>query len=69
MAKSKESFKPNLMCPKNGKSVMAKTYEEHLKYKKMGWGHDCSPIKKQMGGSVQGCGCPYGMEMGPNNLL
>ena len=34
MAKSKASFKPHLMCPKNGKSVMAKTYEEHLKYKK-----------------------------------
>tara|TARA_R110002012_G_scaffold281773_2_gene471300 strand:+ start:3262 stop:3501 length:240 start_codon:yes stop_codon:yes gene_type:complete len=27
------------------------------------------PEKKQMGGQVQGCGCPYGMEMGPNNLL
>jgi hypothetical protein len=68
MAKSKASFKPHLMCPKNGKSVMAKTYEEHLKYKKMGWGHDCS-VKKQTGGQVQACGCPYGMELGPNNLL
>jgi hypothetical protein len=65
----KKDFKPHLMCPKNGKSVMAKTYEEHLKYKEMGWGHDCSPIKKQTGGQVQACGCPYGMELGPNNLL
>jgi len=65
---AKENFKPHLMCPKNGKAKMARTYAEHLKYKKMGWGHDCKP-KKQTGGQVQGCGCPYGMEMGPNTVL
>ena len=27
------------------------------------------PEKKKMGGQVQGCGCPYGMEIGPNNVL
>ena len=26
-------------------------------------------FKKQDGGQVQGCGCPYGMEMGPNRVL
>tara|TARA_R100000353_G_scaffold44766_2_gene35962 strand:+ start:1247 stop:1486 length:240 start_codon:yes stop_codon:yes gene_type:complete len=25
--------------------------------------------KKEDGGQVQGCGCPYGMEMGPNRVL
>jgi hypothetical protein len=63
----KKEFKPHLMCPKNGKAKMAKTYEEHLKYKEMGWGHDCMD-KKKTGGQVQGCGCPYGMHMGPNTL-
>ena len=62
-----KKFKPHLMCPKNGKAKMAKTYEEHLKYKEMGWGHDCVD-KKKTGGQVQGCGCPYGMHMGPNTL-
>lgn len=28
-----------------------------------------SRYKKEMGGQVQGCGCPYGMQMGPNNVL
>ena len=28
-----------------------------------------SRYKKGHGGSVQGCGCPYGMQMGPNNVL
>tara|TARA_R100000084_G_scaffold43205_1_gene17744 strand:- start:381 stop:578 length:198 start_codon:yes stop_codon:yes gene_type:complete len=64
----KKDFKPHLMCPKNGKAKMAKTYEEHLKYKEMGWGHDCMD-KKKTGGQVQGCGCPYGMNMGPNTVL
>jgi hypothetical protein len=64
----KKNFKPHLMCPKNGKAKMAKTYEEHLKYKEMGWGHDCMD-KKKTGGQVQGCGCPYGMNMGPNTVL
>ena len=26
-------------------------------------------FKRQDGGQVQGCGCPYGMEMGPNSVL
>ena len=26
-------------------------------------------FKKQDGGQVQGCVCPYGMEMGPNRVL
>ena len=25
--------------------------------------------KKRDGGAVQGCGCPYGMNMGPNKVL
>jgi hypothetical protein len=25
--------------------------------------------KKMSGGQVQGCGCPYGMSMGPNKVL
>tara|TARA_R100001443_G_C3363338_1_gene179519 strand:+ start:6276 stop:6575 length:300 start_codon:yes stop_codon:yes gene_type:complete len=28
-----------------------------------------SKYKKGHGGSVQGCGCPYGMQIGPNNVL
>jgi hypothetical protein len=28
-----------------------------------------SRYKKEMGGQVQGCGCPYGMQIGPNNVL
>ena len=28
-----------------------------------------SRYKKKKGGAVQGCGCPYGMQMGPNNVL
>ena len=28
-----------------------------------------SRYKKKHGGAVQGCGCPYGMQMGPNNVL
>ena len=27
----------------------------------------CVPMKK--GGAVQGCGCPYGMNIGPNKVL
>jgi hypothetical protein len=26
-------------------------------------------LKYRSGGQVQGCGCPYGMNMGPNNVL
>ena len=70
----KKNFKPHMMWPKKGEGKMAKTYAEHLKYKKMGWGH--TKPKKQFGGQVmknggqvQGCGCPYGMEMGPNTVL
>jgi|TARA_Y100000401_G_scaffold62158_1_gene49375 hypothetical protein len=28
-----------------------------------------SRYKKKKGGAVQGCGCPYGMQIGPNNVL
>ena len=28
-----------------------------------------SRYKKKKGGAVQGCGCPYGMEIGPNKVL
>jgi len=28
-----------------------------------------SRYKKKHGGAVQGCGCPYGMQMGPNKVL
>jgi len=26
-------------------------------------------VKMEKGGAVQGCGCPYGMEIGPNKVL
>ena len=28
-----------------------------------------SKYKKKKGGAVQGCGCPYGMNIGPNKIL
>jgi hypothetical protein len=28
-----------------------------------------SRYKKKEGGAVQGCGCPYGMNIGPNKVL
>jgi|TARA_R110002020_G_scaffold166823_1_gene354967 hypothetical protein len=42
----KKNFKPHMMYPKQGKGKMAKTYAEHLKFKKMGWGHTKPKVKK-----------------------
>ena len=37
--KAKKKFKPHPMYDKNGKSVFAKTYAEHLAFSKKGYGH------------------------------
>jgi hypothetical protein len=38
---NKKEFKPHMMYhPKTGKGTKASTYEQHLKLKKMGYGHD-----------------------------
>ena len=43
----KKSFKPHKMYdPKTGKEYNAKTYEDHLKMKKMGYTHSKSKYKK-----------------------
>jgi len=39
MAKKMKAFKKHTMYSKSGKSQVAKTYAEHLKLKKKGWGH------------------------------
>ena len=45
---SEKDFKPHMMYdPKTGKGYMAKTYEDHLKMKKMGYKHDKSEGKKK----------------------
>tara|TARA_R100001015_G_C4477385_1_gene59003 strand:+ start:79 stop:315 length:237 start_codon:yes stop_codon:yes gene_type:complete len=76
-AKNKKDFKPHMMYPPGGKKAdgkMALKFEDHLRLSEMGWGHDV-PKKRfggaimKSGGQVQGCGCPYGMEMGPNSVL
>jgi len=41
----KKKFKPHMMYPKKGKGKMAKTYADHLKFKKMGWGHTKPKVK------------------------
>ena len=42
----KKDFKPHTMYhPKTGKGTKAATYEQHLKLKKMGYGHS-KPAKK-----------------------
>lgn len=38
-ALSKEDFKPHAMYDKNGKKYMAKSYEDHVKMKKLGYIH------------------------------
>jgi len=49
---------PNDDCPVGSPQYnLAMTFKKHK-----GW-------KKKMGGQVQGCGCNYGMEMGPNKIL
>ena len=43
----KKKFKPHMMYPKGGgRGKMAKTYGDHLKMKKMGWGHTKPKAKK-----------------------
>jgi hypothetical protein len=44
-ALSKEDFKPHAMYDKSGKKHMAKTYEDHIKMKDMGYTHDSKKIK------------------------
>jgi hypothetical protein len=36
---AKKDFKPHMMYCKDGKEYEAKTYQDHLKYKKQGCGH------------------------------
>jgi hypothetical protein len=44
----KEEFKPhNMYHPKTGEAVLAETYEQHLKLKKMKYGHS-KPAKKKV---------------------
>jgi len=44
---NKKDFKPHMMYnPKTGKGTKAATYEQHLKLKKMGYGHS-KPAKKK----------------------
>jgi len=45
---SKEDYKPHTMYdPKTGKSFEAKTYEDHVKMKKMGYTHEKPSDKKE----------------------
>ena len=44
-----EEFKPHKMYDKNGKAYMAKTKEDHLKMKKMGYTHEDPKIKSESG--------------------
>ena len=45
---SKKEFKPHTMYhPKTGKGTKASTHEQHLKLKKMGYGHDKPKAKKK----------------------
>jgi hypothetical protein len=41
-AQSKDDFKPHMMYDKDGKGHMAKTYEDHLRMKKMGYTHEAN---------------------------
>ena len=52
-----------------GKGYKALTMADHNRMSKKGYTHTKPKKKKAMGGQVQGCGCPYGMQMGPNSLL
>jgi hypothetical protein len=50
---AKEDFKPHMMYdPKTSKSYEAKTYEDHLKMKDMGYTHE-KPSDKEEGGAVE----------------
>lgn len=44
-----EEFKPHKMYDKNGKAYMAKTKEDHLKMKKMGYTYEDPKIKSESG--------------------
>ena len=45
---TKKDFKPHTMYnPKTGKGTKAETYEQHLKLKKMGYGHSKPTAKKK----------------------
>tara|TARA_A100000172_G_scaffold27781_1_gene16341 strand:+ start:800 stop:1000 length:201 start_codon:yes stop_codon:yes gene_type:complete len=65
-----KKFKVHMMYdPKTGKAYKALTMADHNRMSKKGYTHKNPNKKKAMGGQVQGCGCPYGMQMGPNSLL
>mgnify|MGYP003122242983 FL=1 len=65
-----KKFKVHMMYdPKTGKGYKALTMADHNRMSKKGYTHTKPKKKKAMGGQVQGCGCPYGMQMGPNSLL
>ena len=69
-----EGYEHHMMYDnKTGKGVMTSSCQQHLDLMAT---HSHDKPKKRFGGAimksggqVQGCGCPYGMEMGPNNLL
>tara|TARA_Y100000817_G_scaffold283044_1_gene248721 strand:- start:60 stop:275 length:216 start_codon:yes stop_codon:yes gene_type:complete len=65
-----EGYEHHMMYSPEGKGVMTSSCQQHLDLSDKGWGHT-KPKKKKMkkGGALQGCGCPYGMEMGPNTVL
>ena len=46
---AEEKFKAHKMYDKNGKAYMAKTKEEHLKMKKMGYTHEDPKMKSESG--------------------
>jgi hypothetical protein len=66
-----KKFKVHMMYDtKTGKAYKANTMADHNRMDKLGYTHTKPKLnKKKTGGQVQGCGCPYGMEMGPNNVL
>lgn len=47
--KEGEKFKPHKMYDKNGKAYDAKTYEDHLRMRKMGYTHENPKIKSESG--------------------
>lgn len=48
-SKAAEEFKPHKMYDKNGKAYVAKTKEDHLKMKKMGYTHEDPKMKSESG--------------------
>ncbi len=46
---AEEEFKPHKMYDKSGKAYMAKTKEDHLKMKKMGYTHENPKMKSESG--------------------